>query len=1046
MKKSCRIILLVLALLVFTLAAVSCGGETVESISIEDMGKLQTTYVKGQELNLSGAKLCVMTPEGESEISLDSEGVTVSGYDRNTLGKQTVKVEYGGASTEFTVTVVERIVVNGALTDYLVGDSFDKSKGAIKVTDDKGVSHSLELSSPSVSVSGFDSAVAKEGLEIRIIASVDGERYDGTFTVNIYAVESIDFHEPNKVTYGSHYVGLPDASGGRFVIKGNSGKIRREVAISADMISGFDISAVSAENPSVTQTLTVNYKGKSYEYEVQLTYTDVSMFLDSKDTFAAIDWNGASLPLIEDSTGELSLRLMNAYVDMPRSERALIDEDTVFAVARTAMVYGFNLWAENITLFEGVFAIEGGECVLYLESYDKVKSSLSLFEDKDSAIYSVAPLLNEIIELYGDRIVYENENTVIFFESYPVMDDYEISIMEAMLLHTVEIYELINTIDADWRGESLSAYYDTLREMTVKILGETYVSSYPGIYYLVSEWREGADLFDVLYAYLYETSQTEIMGILTSYGLPTSIYALYEHILSAALAMEDLSAAKELDTTRLLYNYYRANDIAALLRDGEGAESYLYDSIPINKLLGMDPTVFVGFEDMLGYIRASVLELTEGVIEVKEYDEVIRAYVLLIQNTVEIEGFGDSDAYGEGVKNIFDLFVNLSPEEQYNLIATFNMLYRSGIPELSFDSSDEYSAYASLFNSVINSFMRSKLSEEYAYAYDNLILAIEVYANRFNYVGWESDFTSRMDKVKEAMSLMVGDDSTNFNRYLGDAYAKYSYLRDNINAKTELLEWEDDFEALYKALRDMQTASYHISTSELPNYTYFLSSYETASLIIKNILENAPDEIVRAYYYEPLFSAYSDESGKEVYWTCEYALYAYRNVYMNTLLVFGEGDVNIYDAYFEYGIDEFLTVYYGMLTAFLEKTEGQSPIFDRDVVLSVLYAYSALDAKAKALFLTLEGGVDMYGSAREAFIEESFTEGAGALAEKLFILEAALLNYRVSESGVTLNSVKEILAEIKTDYAALSEEDIASFEIVYEIYCYYVEECEALFV
>ena len=162
--------------------------------------------------------------------------------------------------------------------------------------------------------------------------------------------------------------------------------------------------------------------------------------------------------------------------------------------------------------------------------------------------------------------------------------------------------------------------------------------------------------------------------------------------------------------------------------------------------------------------------------------------------------------------------------------------------------------------------------------------------------------------------------------------------------------------------------------------------------------------------------------------------------------MFGEGDVNIYDAYFEYELDEFLTLYYGMLTKFLEKTEGQSPVFDRDEFLSILHRYSALDARAKALFLTLEGGVDIYGSARELFIKETFTEGAGALAEKLFILEAALLNYRISESGITLNSVKEILAEIKTGYTALSEEDIASFEIVYEIYCYYVEECEALFV
>ena len=87
--KNIKIILFTLLALVIVLVAASCG-EVTESISVSETDKFQSVYVLGQELNLSGGVLKAEGGGKTSEIPLDSDGVTVSGYDSNKLGKQTV--------------------------------------------------------------------------------------------------------------------------------------------------------------------------------------------------------------------------------------------------------------------------------------------------------------------------------------------------------------------------------------------------------------------------------------------------------------------------------------------------------------------------------------------------------------------------------------------------------------------------------------------------------------------------------------------------------------------------------------------------------------------------------------------------------------------------------------------------------------------------------------------------------------------------------------------------------------------------------------------
>lgn len=88
----------------------------------------KTTYIEGIDLNLSGLTVKGNYNDGSS---VKIENYAVSGYNKNKIGTQTVKVTYSGLSATFTVKVKEksptgfRVYSNPARMEYYVGDSFD---------------------------------------------------------------------------------------------------------------------------------------------------------------------------------------------------------------------------------------------------------------------------------------------------------------------------------------------------------------------------------------------------------------------------------------------------------------------------------------------------------------------------------------------------------------------------------------------------------------------------------------------------------------------------------------------------------------------------------------------------------------------------------------------------------------------------------------------------------------------------------------------------------------------------------------------------------
>ncbi len=73
---------------------------------IELSGDVKTEYTQGEKLDLSKLVVTAVYSDG-SKVEVKAGDYTVSGYDPNTVGEQTVTVTYGGKTASFTVTVAE---------------------------------------------------------------------------------------------------------------------------------------------------------------------------------------------------------------------------------------------------------------------------------------------------------------------------------------------------------------------------------------------------------------------------------------------------------------------------------------------------------------------------------------------------------------------------------------------------------------------------------------------------------------------------------------------------------------------------------------------------------------------------------------------------------------------------------------------------------------------------------------------------------------------------------------------------------------------------
>ena len=1055
MKHICKLLLLTLLFALVAFTFVSCGDEIEISLKEDAMPQLQ--YVSGQELDLSSGVLVVKEDGETKEIPLNSDGVTVTGYNKDQLGEQTLTVEYGGKTVQFKITVVARMIVQEYVSDYLVGDTLNTNKGRLKITRNDGTTYTVPLSNASVSIEGFNSASAATGLNLTARYTSGSDVYTAGFTVNVYGIDSVELHRPNKVAYNSHEGGL-DISGGYLTLKGNEGKLSKDVALTLDMVSGFDLSAVNKNNTPYTQTLTVTYDQKTYNYDVKLVYTDISLFNENSKNYTNLVWTGTTLPTITEAQGSLALEMMELYLDMSKAEKSYISTSDALSVARAAMAYGYVTWSDEMLKYSDVFGMnEAGAIELYCKSYAAVNGAIDEISDPDSPLYTVAPIVIKLSEEFAKESLISG----LTFADCKVVEASVIKNKVAELNYMLELHEKFATIPANWAEQSISTYEAKILEIYSFITTGLYNdSSASQLYMLVSSWREEDDAFDILYAYYFTKDDMNSITKLASLRLPSELQELFNVCASAFNQISQISAMNTFDTSAFFYSYYRAIELSENIKDSENPIiKELYETLPLNGLLGItDTQTQYRFENLVEYFRTanggSFQYYSASLLGIEAYSQLLDAYIDTLTKLLEDSDYADSAEYGAAIKGLFNAYALLTPTKQLNFLAALNAYYNYGYPPLAFDSDGDYAYLTCLFTQLLNQYFSEELlaiSKDASVAYSNLVLAMEIYAQRASYDGWLKEFKTRMDSVISVYSALSEADKAIFDGYLSTAYDKYVSIRARYNDSTpatDLGDWADTFGALDEAIVNIDNA-YYLLEEGYPVYNLLFSAFERANAIVNYILTEAPEDIRNAYLYEELYVIPADlNNGVEYRYSYEYMLNLYRGTYIDSLCGFFGGSANYYDAYNELNLDEFLDLTYELTWTFaweyaFATQTSQPPVFDRANSIALLNSFRALDRDAQVLFVMMEGDYGLYYSAVVQFIAEAFSANAAEVGYKMIELEQLILTSD-PEDATAVAAIEAALTELETMHGALAGDDATSFADLESVYEDIVNDARAI--
>ena len=162
----------------------------VDEIELENIPS-KTIYIKGEKLSLEGGKLKVIYEDKTSkEIDITEDMVT--GYDKDTLGEQTITITYGKKTVTYKVKVkndVEEIIISKVPEKliYEIDDDLDVTGGKIKVVYENGESEEIDMDEDDVSIQGYNSEETGE----QTITVIYKEK-KATFNITVRPEESDD--------------------------------------------------------------------------------------------------------------------------------------------------------------------------------------------------------------------------------------------------------------------------------------------------------------------------------------------------------------------------------------------------------------------------------------------------------------------------------------------------------------------------------------------------------------------------------------------------------------------------------------------------------------------------------------------------------------------------------------------------------------------------------------------------------------------------------------------------------------------------------------
>ena len=379
----------------------------------------KTQYKYGEELDLTGATISVVKGSGTVEIPVTED--MVSGYDKEKLGEQTIKVTYGGEETTFKVNVKDYVTKIEVVPADVTGKYNDELSQIISANDIKyvvtyakeGAKTPETLTESMIKTTYNKGTINKQSLKVEyededVNSATKGEKFEATLNVTLSDVVSkITITKPTKTNY-NHGEEL-DLTGGKIEVTTASG-LSKEVPIEGSMITenGTTVNMSPSkddygENTTVTKILTITYEegGKketaSYPIIIVNDVKSITMHQTPKTSYNVND-------LLDVTDGEI---LVTRAVGEPEAKEITKD-----------MVTGFDSTKENTKLTLIVSYTENGitKTTTYDVSVKDSVESISIKANPDKTEYNYG----EDLDLTGATIsVVKGSGTI----EIPVTED-----------------------------------------------------------------------------------------------------------------------------------------------------------------------------------------------------------------------------------------------------------------------------------------------------------------------------------------------------------------------------------------------------------------------------------------------------------------------------------------------------------------------------------------------------------------------------------------------------------------------------------------------
>jgi len=274
----------------------------------------KTTYIKGEELDLTNVKVIATYEDGTKKEMLATDAdVTITGYDKTVLGEQEVIITYSGVTTSFKVNVTNdvtklQIHEKPSKLTYIKGETLDLTGGTLSVTSQDNTTEEIFMKNENVIITGYNKIKLGEQ-EITL-------EYKGkTVVFMIEVTNDITGIEIKETPIKTNYLKDEDLdlTGGKIYILYQD-ETKEEILMEDQVvvITGYDKTVLGE------QELTVTYKEFATVFTIKVT-TPVTEVKIQEDTIKTTYIKGEDLDL---TSGTIHV----TYVDGTTDEIALSDK------------------------------------------------------------------------------------------------------------------------------------------------------------------------------------------------------------------------------------------------------------------------------------------------------------------------------------------------------------------------------------------------------------------------------------------------------------------------------------------------------------------------------------------------------------------------------------------------------------------------------------------------------------------------------------------------------------------------------------------------